>query len=309
MISHFRIGLFEPRSVLVVAVIGFMACTISMSTAFAQGSGTKGRTSGMAGFKDTKRGIPVMTNRVDKYRKREGFVEATGRYRRRSSVNISHAPSYGGSGVDNDIVRNVRRYAKLYGLEENLVYAVIKAESNFNPRATSSKGAQGLMQLMPGTARDMGVSDSYDVRDNIRGGTRYLREMLTTFRYDTSKALAAYNAGPETVKKYNGIPPYKETRHYVKYVLEHKAEYDARGFNPRIAAQHKTSKRTPQRKIAKSTRPAKQVIFVHFHDGNVQPADKVIEQGEHYYVQFAGSAYRIRKSRVKTVERGDNATG
>jgi len=106
-----------------------------------------------------------------------------------------------------------------YGVDKDLVTAVIARESAGNPRAISPKGAKGLMQLMDGTARDMGVSYSFSPAENINGGVKYLRNMLDMFGGDEKKALASYNAGPGAVKKYDGIPPYRETRDYVAAVL------------------------------------------------------------------------------------------
>jgi len=112
-----------------------------------------------------------------------------------------------------------------YGVDKSLVKAVIHAESGYNPNALSPKGASGLMQLMPGTARDLKVGNAFDPRDNIRGGVRYLRFLLDTFRGDVSLALAAYNAGLAKVSKYGGIPPYEETRNYVSRVLSYQKSY------------------------------------------------------------------------------------
>ena len=107
----------------------------------------------------------------------------------------------------------------LYQIPSKLLRAVAKAESGFNPKAVSKAGAMGVMQLMPGTARSLGVSDPYNARQNILGGAKYLKQNLNRFGGDVSLALAAYNAGPGSVTKYGGIPPYKETQNYVKKIM------------------------------------------------------------------------------------------
>lgn len=122
---------------------------------------------------------------------------------------------------------NRRRYSPLIDavasrtqLEPALLHAVVRAESAYDPRALSRKGAQGLMQLMPATARRYGVTDSWDAEQNLDGGARYLRDLLAMFENDLRLALAAYNAGENAVKKYgNQIPPYPETQDYVKKVI------------------------------------------------------------------------------------------
>ena len=106
-----------------------------------------------------------------------------------------------------------------------LVKAVIKAESGFDPDAVSKKGAQGLMQLMPETSSDMEVYDPFRPRDNINGGVKFLKRLMERFDNDLHLTLAAYNAGPEAVAKYDGIPPYEETQHYVKKVLVYYDRY------------------------------------------------------------------------------------
>ena len=106
-----------------------------------------------------------------------------------------------------------------YRLDPDLVNSVIHAESGFNPNATSSKGAQGLMQLMPQTASKLGVTNRLNPQQNVEGGTRYLRQLLEQYNFDLVKALAAYNAGPHRVEQYGGVPPYRETRAYVRRIV------------------------------------------------------------------------------------------
>ncbi len=135
-------------------------------------------------------------------------------------------------------------------VDADLVNSVIQAESGFNPRARSPKGAQGLMQLMPATASKLGVGNAYEPRDNIEGGTRYLRQLLEQYHGDTIKALAAYNAGPERVNQSRGVPPYRETHNYVRRIIM--------DFNRKKVAQQKAAAAAarPSRKAAKKLEPA-----------------------------------------------------
>jgi hypothetical protein len=130
-----------------------------------------------------------------------------------------------------------------YRLDPDLVNSVIKAESDFHVRAVSPKGAQGLMQLMPGTASQLGVSNAFDAQANVEGGTKYLRELLERYNFDLVKALAAYNAGPQRVEQFGGVPPYYETRAYVARIVK--------DFNKKKIAQGKTA--PSSQKSAKST--------------------------------------------------------
>jgi hypothetical protein len=114
----------------------------------------------------------------------------------------------------------IKKYASRYGVDEDLVWAVIRQESGFNPYAVSPKGAMGLMQLMPGTAARMGVSNAFDVEQNLAGGIKYLEHCLSQFNQSVPLALAAYNAGPENVVKYQGCPPFAETRNYIVSILQ-----------------------------------------------------------------------------------------
>jgi soluble lytic murein transglycosylase-like protein len=113
----------------------------------------------------------------------------------------------------------IKEASQKYGVDEKFIKAIIQQESGFNPNATSWVGAMGLMQLMPETARGLGVKNGYDPKDNIMGGVKYIKEQLDRFGNDKEKALAAYNAGPGAVTKHGGIPPYQETRNYVKNIM------------------------------------------------------------------------------------------
>ncbi|MEO4054261.1 lytic transglycosylase domain-containing protein [Solibacillus sp. CAU 1738] len=133
----------------------------------------------------------------------------------------------GQSGYENVLAgassysETIAQAANTYNVPEKLIAAIIKQESNFNPNAVSTAGATGLMQLMPSTAKFLGVTDPTNPEQNIMGGAKYLRQMLNQFDNDIEKALAAYNAGPGNVKKYDGIPPFNETTNYVKKVLNY----------------------------------------------------------------------------------------
>ena len=130
-----------------------------------------------------------------------------------------HAPSLGRRVEPRELGPLIDRYADRYSLDPKLVHAVIRAESGYNTRAVSPKGARGLMQLMPATARELDVEDAFDPASNIAGGTRYLRRMLDQFAGSVELALAGYNAGPEAVRQFGGIPPFPETRKYVTRIL------------------------------------------------------------------------------------------
>jgi transglycosylase-like protein with SLT domain len=140
-----------------------------------------------------------------------------------------------------DLNEVIRTASGTYRLDPDLVNSVIRAESGFNVRAVSPKGAQGLMQLMPGTASQLGVRNTFDPQANVEGGTRYLRELLERYNFDLIKALAAYNAGPRRVEQYGGVPPYYETKAYVARIV--------RDFNKKkLAAQAAATQPAIQKK-------------------------------------------------------------
>lgn len=126
----------------------------------------------------------------------------------------------------------IEQASQRFGVEGPLIKAVIKAESNFDSSAVSSKGAQGLMQLMPQTAEEVEVEDPFSAEENIFGGTRYLGQLMKRFEGDKRLALAAYNAGPERVESYNGIPPFPETEAFVERVLKYYRFYSSEGAGP-----------------------------------------------------------------------------
>jgi soluble lytic murein transglycosylase-like protein len=133
-----------------------------------------------------------------------------------------------------DVSQVVSAASDRYRLDPDLINSVIRAESGFKVHAVSPKGAQGLMQLMPGTASKLGVPNAFDPEANVDGGTRYLRELLERYNFDLIKALAAYNAGPQRVEQYRGVPPYLETRKYVASIV--------RDFNRKKLAQQSAAR-------------------------------------------------------------------
>ncbi len=146
-----------------------------------------------------------------------------------------------------DLKAIVAAASNQHEIDADFIASVISAESANNPRAVSRKGAQGLMQLMPGTASKLGVKDRFDPADNVDGGVRYLRELLLLYNGDMAKALAAYNAGPQRVQQYKGVPPYRETHDYVARIIK--------DFNRKKLAERKQQAQAAQNR-ATAAKPA-----------------------------------------------------
>jgi soluble lytic murein transglycosylase-like protein len=144
-----------------------------------------------------------------------------------------------------NLSETVHNVSSAYHLDPDLVNSVIHAESGFNSHAVSRKGAQGLMQLMPETAAKLGVENAFDPTANVDGGSRYLRELMERYHFDLVKALAAYNAGPERVEQYHGVPPYAETHAYVARIV---SDYNRKKLAEQKAA--KSAHPQPERKAA-----------------------------------------------------------
>ena len=256
-------------------------------------------------FRD-KAATMTFTNRPDKYKSRNDFVEVSIRYERiplppkYTPAPRLTAPSVVPRNIEDATLRDiVKRYSTIYGLDESLVYAVIHAESAFDPDAVSPAGARGLMQLMPGTALEMGVSDIFDPLQNVAGGTQYLSKMMDLFQ-DKQLAVAAYNAGPENVKKYGTIPPFDETQSYVKIVMDLEQAYRKDGFVPNVRMAN-TQKYHFHHSLGKA--PAKGSFTICFHSGLTQPADRVVDKEPYWFIEYANRSYPVRKDLVKSIEK------
>jgi hypothetical protein len=151
----------------------------------------------------------------------ESFDDTTAATTETASTSSDSSSNTGTLKCSSKLQKYFEKAAEKYNVDVNLLKAMAKVESNFNASATSSAGAMGIMQLMPSTAKSLGISDAYDAYDNIMGGAKIISQYLKKYNGDTSLALAAYNAGGGNVDKYGGIPPFSETKSYVKKVLNY----------------------------------------------------------------------------------------
>ena len=181
----------------------------------------------LSGLELTLRRINSIENQFQEIMSFQGLKETNNDFQK--ILDSAYEKEYGQNNVSKinnksnathgEIDKLIDKYSEQNNLDPNFVKAVVKQESGFNPNATSHCGAMGLMQLMPATAQGLGVTNAYDAEQNIYGGTKYLKGLMDRFDNNKELALAAYNAGPNAVKKYNGIPPYRETQNYVKNVM------------------------------------------------------------------------------------------
>jgi hypothetical protein len=243
-----------------------------------------------------KDGVPVLTNRPHAYRTSDDYEEikinfqpvvVTGRY------NFTPGRADTASA---DLAALVRYWSGIYNLDPNLIFAIIRAESNFDPYAVSEAGARGLMQLMPGTAAEMRVTNVFDPEQNVAGGTQYLAKLFELFDDNVELSLAAYNAGPGAVRKHGGIPPYRETQEYVRKVTRYTREY-ARGKGDIHLAMRDEAK--PEEFLPMETGR----FTIHYKSGATQPADRIEEQDLFYNAEYNGRKYLIRKKFVDRIVR------
>lgn len=241
-------------------------------------------------------GVSTLTNRPGQFRGDPEYVEVVLQFERIVVPTEFTAPPK----TSEDIESIVHHYATLYNLDAGLVFAVIRQESNFNPLAVSHAGASGLMQLMPGTALEMGVTDIFDPAQNIAGGTQYLAKMLELFNGDLTLALAGYNAGPGNVKKYRGVPPFKETQDYIRRVLAGHKRYGLTGApavklaaapGPAIAPEH-----------VHGDKPCNHHRLVLKNQWTLH-AESVLDKGDYYLVVADGISQRVNKGDVRSLDR------
>jgi hypothetical protein len=241
-------------------------------------------------------GVPLLTNNVRRYRNNPNYIEVQIDFQPVIVSSKYRLKGMNQSYTQGDYAELVSDASRKYRLPEPLIYAVIQAESNFDPNAVSRAGAQGLMQLMPGTAAEMGISNAFDPAQNIMGGSQYLSKLLGMFKGNHRLALAAYNAGPGTVKKYGAVPPYKETENYVQKVEQLAGSFSERKERPLF--QSATKRKFPTY-VPTSDLP----IVVFFKGGSSQPAESITVRDTDYVIMFKNKQFVVKKNLIDRIEK------
>jgi hypothetical protein len=241
-------------------------------------------------------GTQLLTNDPNRFAEDDEYVEVLVDYETIDIPNQFKHTDVPGTPLSVDALEQVvDYYAKHYKLDKYLIYAVIQSESAGNPFAVSPAGARGLMQLMPGTALEMGVEDIFDPVENIAGGTQYLHKMGSMWDGDKLKILASYNAGPGNVKKYNGVPPFKETNDYIRRVLQYERQFKRKGV-PTYSLED--IKPVGKDYLPPVSDPYHQIIM---NNGLTVRADSLKDVEDFYVYVYDGRSGRIRKDQVRKV--------
>jgi len=243
-----------------------------------------------------RNGTQLLTNDPDKFAGNEAYVEVLVDYEAIEIPDQFKRTTSPETPVSVDSLEQVvDYYAKKYRLDKHLIYAVIQAESSGNPYAVSPVGARGLMQLMPGTALEMGVEDIFNPAENIAGGTQYMHKMGAMWNGDKIMILASYNAGPGAVKKYNGVPPYKETENYIRKVLQYERQFKRKGV-PTYSIED--IKPVGKSYLPPASDPYYQIVMM---NGLTVRAESIQDVDDYYQYTYDGRSARIRKSQVQKV--------
>ena len=202
--------------------------------------------------------IDIATNQIERFEKDLSPAPLSASTPTAAAVVVPARMAKPQSLKPQDLNEVINTISDRHHIDPDFISSVIHAESGFNPRAVSPKGARGLMQLMPGTASKLGVSNAFDPSANVEGGTRYLTELLQRYHFDVIKALAAYNAGPLRVQQYGGVPPYHETQAYVARIVR---DYNRKKIAQRKAAAAATKNTRKQQALSPQAATARQAAL------------------------------------------------
>jgi hypothetical protein len=241
-------------------------------------------------------GVPLLTNNHRRYRNDPNYFEVQIDFQPVIVSSKYRLKGMNQSYTQGDYADLVKDAANRYRIPQPLIYAVIQVESNFDPNAVSKAGAQGLMQLMPGTAAEMGITDAFDPAQNVMGGSQYLSKLLAMFKGDRKLALAAYNAGPGNVKKYGDVPPFKETQRYIRKIEDLTGSFSARKERPLF--QTRIKKRFPTY-VPTDDLP----VVVYFKGGSSQPAEAITVRENDYIIKMKNKQFVVKKNLVDRIEK------